>query len=216
MRLFVWDWPVRVFHWSMVACVVTCFVSGLMGGNAMEWHERSGYVVLGLLSFRFLWAFVGGTYARFTSYLGFPKRVREWLQGHREFNLGYTPMGTLALIALFTFLWAQTVTGLFANDGIMLEGPLVHLVPSRVSDMLTAWHKRGLYILGGLLALHVSAVLYYRLIKKLDYVTPLLTGYKEAPEDTPPELEGRAGNSGVALVLAVVVAGAVWYVVTQL
>ena len=214
--MFVWDLPLRVFHWSLVATVVTCVVSAEMGGNAMEWHAISGYVAIGLLLFRFMWAFLGGTYSRFSSYLDSHQHIVAWLRGSPATRPGYTPMGTIALIVMFTVLWAQGVSGLFANDDIMLEGPLYHLVSQHTADWLTAWHKRGFYIVCGLVALHVSAILIYRFVKKIDYIRPMITGYKELPEDTPRELEGRPGSLALALVLAALSAATVWYVVTQL
>ncbi len=60
-RVRVWDLPTRVFHWALVALVVTSFVTGKVGGNAMTWHMYSGYGILTLLLFRIVWGFVGGT-----------------------------------------------------------------------------------------------------------------------------------------------------------
>ena len=45
----IWDLPTRLFHWSLAACVIGLFISAKMGGNAMVWHLRLGYVVLALL-----------------------------------------------------------------------------------------------------------------------------------------------------------------------
>ena len=213
--MFVWDLPLRVFHWSLVVTVVACLVSAEMGGNAMEWHALFGFVAIGLLFFRFMWAFLGGTYARFSSYLDSHQHIVAWLRGTPATRPGYTPLGTIALICMFTVLWVQGVTGLFSNDDIMLEGPLYHLVTQHTADWLTGWHKRGLYIVGGWIALHVSAIFYYRFIKRIDYIRPMITGYKDLPEGTPAELEGRPGSLPLALFLAMVSAASVWVVVTQ-
>ena len=42
----VWDLPTRVFHWTLALAVVGSVISAKIGGNAMVWHFRLGYVVL--------------------------------------------------------------------------------------------------------------------------------------------------------------------------
>ncbi len=41
-RVAVWDWPVRVVHWSMVLLFVLLLITGLRGGDALQWHMRFG------------------------------------------------------------------------------------------------------------------------------------------------------------------------------
>ena len=55
VRVRVWDLPTRLFHWTLVVCVVGAVVSAKIGGNAMVWHFRLGYAVFALLAFRLLW-----------------------------------------------------------------------------------------------------------------------------------------------------------------
>jgi len=50
----VWDFPTRLFHWLLVLLVVISFVTVEIGGNAMQYHERSGFTILALLLFRLL------------------------------------------------------------------------------------------------------------------------------------------------------------------
>ena len=57
----VWDLPVRLFHWVLVALVVFSFVTGKLGGNWLTWHFRSGYCILALVLFRILWGLFGPT-----------------------------------------------------------------------------------------------------------------------------------------------------------
>ena len=46
----IWDLPTRLFHWLLAASVVALVVTAKVGGNAMVWHFRLGYVVLALLA----------------------------------------------------------------------------------------------------------------------------------------------------------------------
>ena len=65
----VWDLPVRLFHWVIVALIVLSFVTGHVGGNAMRIHELSGFSILTLVLFRVLWGFFGSTHARFGDFV---------------------------------------------------------------------------------------------------------------------------------------------------
>ena len=71
-RVRVWDLPTRLFHWSLVVCVVTLIVTGNIGGNLMTWHMRAGYGVLVLLLFRLVWGVVGGHWTRFATFAPTP------------------------------------------------------------------------------------------------------------------------------------------------
>ena len=62
----VWDLPVRLFHWLLLALMTVSVVTGLYGGNTMVWHMRSGYAILALVAFRLIWGVVGSTTARFS------------------------------------------------------------------------------------------------------------------------------------------------------
>ena len=48
--MIVWDFPLRLFHWSLFICVVGAIISAKTG---VLWvHERFGLAVLGLVTFR--------------------------------------------------------------------------------------------------------------------------------------------------------------------
>src|SRR6202012_2342472 len=79
-RFLLWDLPLRVFHWSLVAAVTTAIVTGELGGAWMPWHGRAGLAIVGLLVFRIVWGFVGSATARFTQFAPTPARVLAYLR----------------------------------------------------------------------------------------------------------------------------------------
>ena len=79
VRVRVWDLPTRLFHWVLMACVIGSVISAKIGGNAMAWHFRLGYVVFTLLAFRLLWGLVGGRWSRFASFVPGPGALRRYL-----------------------------------------------------------------------------------------------------------------------------------------
>jgi cytochrome b len=214
----VWDLPVRLFHWALVALVACSFVTAQIGGNAMQYHEWSGFTILALVSFRVLWGFVGGTHARFAAFLRGPHAVLSYagalLRGKPRFFAGHNPLGGWMVVALLLCLLVQTGTGLFANDDVMLEGPLAKHVSKGTSDLLTGIHHVNFAVLATLVSLHVAAALYYLLVKRDNLIRPMFTGRKHPPdgEDMPPP---KGGSALLAAVLLGVCAGGVWLLVSS-
>ena len=66
--VLVWDLPTRLFHWLLVIFVIVSFVTGNIGGNAMQYHEWGGFAILALLLFRLVWGFVGSRESRFATF----------------------------------------------------------------------------------------------------------------------------------------------------
>ncbi|HET7773276.1 MAG TPA: cytochrome b/b6 domain-containing protein [Burkholderiaceae bacterium] len=212
MKVLVWDWPTRLFHWLLAICVIGAIVSVKIGGNAMNWHFRFGYCVLGLVLFRILWGFAGSRYARFASFPPSPMRALAYLRGKISDTLGHNPLGALSVYALLLLFGGQAVGGLFANDDIAFEGPLAKFVSSETVSLITRLHKLNEWVLYALVAVHLGAILYYRFVQKDDLVGPMITGTKPgAPEAAAP---WSARLSILALVLAGAAAGAVWWVVS--
>lgn len=175
----VWDWPLRLFHWLLVIAVSGCYITGTLGGSLTDWHNRFGQLTLGLLIFRLLWGFFGGTHARFASFLPTPVGIRQYLRGEWQ-GLGHNPIGALAVFALLAVLLALVTTGLFANDDIVFEGPLYPLVDKALSDKLSVWHNWLSNPLLVIVGLHLAAMAFYRAVKGIDLVKPMLTGNKPA------------------------------------
>lgn len=209
MKIRVWDLPTRVFHWTLVLAIVGSFISADEGGNALDWHARFGYLILSLLLFRFVWGFVGSHYAKFFNFIKSPKAVLEYLKNPVELA-GHNPLGALSVMALLGFLLLQAVTGLFASDDIAFEGPLSKYVSSDWVELLTSLHRLDESVLIGLIVLHVSAIFYYRWIKRVNLIKPMMTGDKEWVEKIPVARDDFLLRS-FALVIYIAIAGMLYY-----
>jgi cytochrome b len=214
--LLVWDLPVRLFHWTLVSLLVVSFTTAQIGGNAMQYHEWSGFAILTLVLFRLLWGFAGSTYARFTAFVSGPRTAlsyaRTLLRGGPAFYAGHNPLGGWMIVLLLVSLLVQTGTGLFANDDIMIEGPLARHVSKDVSDLLTRVHHFNFNVLLALVVVHVGAALFYLRVKRDNLILPLVTGRKQVPQESPAQ-DRRGGPLWLAAVLLAAAAGAVWIVV---
>jgi cytochrome b len=209
VRVRIWDLPTRLFHWLLAACVVASIVSAKIGGNAMVWHFRFGYVLLGLLSFRIIWGVIGGRWSRFRSFVKPPAEIVRHLRGGAATPVaGHNPLGALSVLAMLGVLAAQAGSGLFADDEIANSGPLMPLVSGATSSLLTTWHKAyGQWIVIGLVVLHVCAVLWYLWPKRVNLVTPMITGDKHLPPDVPATADGWPQRAAALVVAALCTLG---------
>lgn len=209
----VWDLPVRLFHWSLVVLAVISFTTAQIGGNAMQYHEWSGLTILTLVLFRVLWGFAGSTHARFADFLHGPRSALDYartlLRGRPAFHAGHNPLGGWMVLMLLASLLVQAGTGMFANDDIMIEGPLAKHVSKDTSDLLTRVHHINFNVLAALVTAHIGAALFYLWGKRENLILPLITGRKQVPEGTPAQ-DRRGGPAWLALVLLAATAGVVW------
>jgi cytochrome b len=188
-RRLIWDWPVRITHWAMVASVIGSYVTHRLGAAQFRYHRWFGYTTLVLVAVRILWGVVGTRHARFTSFVHGPATVVRYLAdlvGRRApACAGHNPAGGWMVLVLLSLLAAQALTGLFANDDVMNTGPLYGYVLASTSDRLAGWH-RGLFdVLLIAIALHVAAIAAHRVVGKANLIRPMLTGYKSAAETSP-------------------------------
>ena len=186
----VWDLPTRAFHWGLAACVIASITSAWIGGNAMAWHFRLGWLVLTLLAFRLVWGLVGGHWSRFARFAYAPAAVLRYLRGEsradEHHEVGHNPLGALSVFGVLSLLAVQAGTGLFADDEIANTGPLQTLVSNATSLALTKWHTGyGQWLLIALIVLHIAAILYYLVAKKRNLVKPMLTGDKQLVAPAP-------------------------------
>ena len=191
-RLLVWDLPLRLFHWGLVAAVVTNVVTANIG--RMDLHERSGLTVLALVVFRLVWGFVGGHHARFTNFVRAPRTVLAWLRTRSDpatpRQAGHSPLAALSVLALLGVTGFMAMTGMFSTDGILFDGPLAHLAPAQ-SETATKIHHRAKLALIALVLLHIGAILVYKFGKKVSLTRAMITGHASEPVGRITGADGR-------------------------
>ena len=216
MKVRIWDLPVRLFHWTLVVLVSISLYTGIKGGfTEMDFHMLSGYSILTLIGFRITWGFLGSKHARFSEFVTLRNVIpyaRKIMHRSVDETLGHNPLGALSIIAMLLVLGVQAITGLFANDDIMLEGPLTHLVSDEVSNRLTGVHHLNAKLIYLLVGLPLTAIAFYELYRGERLILPMLTGKKRTV--TPAHEQPRVLREIVtALILLAITAGGVYYLV---
>jgi len=202
-RIYVWDWPLRLFHWLLLAAIVAAYLTQRAG--AMEWHQRIGLTIIGLIVFRLVWGFVGTRHARFTDFLRGPSGVVAYLRGEWRGH-GHNPLGGWSVLLLLLLPLGMATTGLFANDDIAFSGLLSAWVDKAQSDNLTRLHYLGFNLLLGVVGLHLAAIAFYRFKRRINLVRPMLSGWKETLE-MPSDKPQNAAIRPLALLFSLLVAG---------
>ena len=222
-RIKLWDLPTRLFHWLLVLLIIAAFVTGKMGGNAMDWHGRIGILILGLITFRLVWGLIGSHHSLFASFWPTPTSVRAYLNGQWR-GLGHNPLGAFSVLALLALTGLQVVTGLFGNDDIAFNGPLSALISKELSDKLSGIHKLSINVLIVLIVLHLGAIAFHAFIKKDNLIKPMLTGWKDVQlgdegEKMPAKTWSRSAGAvivGLLIALAAMYGGSgAWRAATQ-
>lgn len=202
----------RLFHWSVVLLVALSWWSIENGFD--EVHFWSGYFLLFLLLFRIFWGFAGSSTARFTSFVKGPAAVVAYLRQGQHDQAGHSPIGALSVMAMLLALVVQIATGLVQIDeDDFVEGPLSGLVGYDTAVLAHEVHEASFNVLMALIALHLLAILYYRLVRRRSLVRPMVTGRAALPagvapmEPAPRARLAACAAAALALTAAVIAAG---------
>ncbi|HEX7857558.1 MAG TPA: cytochrome b/b6 domain-containing protein [Sphingobium sp.] len=205
----VWDLPVRLFHWGLVALFAFSWWSA--ENREMEWHLMSGILLLALLLFRIIWGVIGGSTARYSHFVRSPHRVLAYLRGRERASQGHNPAGGYSVALMLLLLCVQVGSGLLATDIDGLDsGPLSYLLSFDASRIAAKVHGTSFNILLALVGLHILAILFYLVIRRTNLVWPMVTGRARSTGVTEDELRpaGVLPFVAAALVAGLVAWGA--------
>jgi cytochrome b len=183
----VWDLGVRLFHWTLLGCVVGMYVTGYLAPR--QWfdaHLILGTLIGALIVYRITWGFLGSTHARFRDFVVSPftalRHAYDLARGRAHHHIGHNPIGAVMIMALLLTLIILTVTGVIALGGILKDGPLAPFTSYAMGLTAKQAHEwTGIGLLG-LIALHVLGVVAESLRTKENLVGSMVSGLKHASE----------------------------------
>lgn len=189
----VWDFPTRIFHWALAACFVIAIITQDMERLRLV-HITSGYTMVGLVVFRFVWGVVGTRYARFSSFIPSPRAIMPYvsgvLSGRPQHFIGHNPLGALAIVAMLLLTIGIVLSGIVLDRGIS-------------EDLFEELHEGLANAMLAVVAIHLVGVVLSGVLHRENLVKAMLTGKKEGPAS-----EGiRHGFWWLGLLLAAAIAG---------
>jgi len=211
----VWDVPTRLVHWALAIGIATSWWS--VESKQMDVHYWSGLTLLGLLVFRIYWGFAGPETARFSHFIKGPAAVFGYVPKlfSKDYRaaFGHNPLGALSVVGLLLAIIVQIGLGLFASDTDgLFAGPLNRHIDYDTAKDVTDFHEDFFNVLLALVLLHLAAIAFYLVVKRINLIGPMLTGTRRGENLTGP----AGGIAPIALWrLAIGVAlavGVVWFV----
>ena len=195
-RVKVWDLPLRLFHWVLVASIAMAFLSSEEDSALNDWHVLSGWVAAVLIVFRLLWGFIGGEHSRFSDFIR-PSRIGHHIsglaRGKKEPTLGHNPLGGVAVVLLLALTAVTIWTGAFGGEA------------AEELHEVVAW------VLLAMIAVHVVAVIVMSMLERENLVRAMVTGAKPAARH-PGARDAMAPGLVALLVGGAVVAGATYLI----
>ena len=180
-RVFVWDVPVRLFHWLLAAA----FTGALLTAESERLrvtHVRLGYAIAGLVLFRIVWGFAGSRYARFSSFVTGPSAVWRYLRAvptaRPEHHVGHNPAGAAVILALLGLALTTGLTGWLGYEEL-------------AGEWVTEAHELAAYAMLALVGVHVAGVLLASLRHRENLVAAMVTGWKRTPTASGRAAEAR-------------------------
>jgi cytochrome b len=191
-KVLVWDVPVRLVHWLLVASFAGAFLTA-ESERLRVVHALFGTTLGGLILFRLVWGIVGTRYARFASFAFGPRAVLRYLRSVATLKsmryIGHTPAGSWAIWLMLSLGLAVGATGYGAYAG--------------EAEWLEDAHGALAWALLAVVAVHVAGVALASVLHRENLVIAMLTGRKRGEaSDGIPRSRWLVGTALAALVLA--------------
>jgi Ni/Fe-hydrogenase 1 B-type cytochrome subunit len=135
--VYVWEWPVRIFHWIMVLSLAVLTVTGfymhspfLVETSPRAWamgtmrfvHEIFGFILISVLLLRIYWFFAGNEWAHWRAWVPLTKgqwaSIRSMLlyysyqRSEPEPEIGHNSLATSTYMVIVFLLALECLTGL--------------------------------------------------------------------------------------------------------
>ncbi|WP_045399296.1 cytochrome b/b6 domain-containing protein [Vibrio campbellii] len=156
----IWDLATRLYHWAQALLFIALMASGLSGNGP---HVQLGLALFTLLLWRLTWGVIGSETSLFRQFLRSPKSVITYLKGKSAVTVGHNPAGGWMVAALLTTLLLQCISGM-ALGGLFDTWPYSDVwLDDNVFVGIEWLHLTLADLLPLLIALHVGAILFYKL-----------------------------------------------------
>ena len=140
-----------------------------------ELYEWIGYIALGLVGLRLVWALIGPKHARFSAFPPSPARAfhhfRAILAGTRSVHLSHNPLGALMVYNIWASVIAIAVTGYMMTTITFFGIEWVE----EAHEVIFGWLMVSV-------ALHVAGVAFDTWWSGVNLVRAMINGRKTIPE----------------------------------
>jgi len=211
VRIYVWELPVRLAHWTIVlALVVLAFTGTYMhdpflvavGGRAWVMgtiryiHLIAAFVFVAAFMLRFYWFFAGNRWANWRQFLPFEKARRSGMRGMLHYYLffrwwpvsvvGHNALAGSVYTTIYALVVVEILTGFALLDNILGSRALHFFIGwlPRLIDLqyLRSIHFLVMFLFGVFVIHHVYSAILVSKEEKSGLMESIFTGYKFFPK----------------------------------
>ena len=212
VRVYVWEWPVRIAHWVIVISLCVLSLTGyylydpyiiargsevFMMGTIRFIHEVTGFVFIGAFLLRLYWFFKGNRWARWQQYLlldserwrGAHNMVRYYmfLRREPESRVGHNPLAGATYSTIYAFIFIEVLTGLALFNHVRhsaVLGFFIGWLPSLIGiQYLREIHFFVMFILWAFFYHHIYSAWLMSIEERSGLIGSIFSGYKNLPAD---------------------------------
>lgn len=203
--VYIYELPVRLWHWTMAACIFTLFVSGYYIAHPsfaadmpgiIKIHYTAGLILCVAMACRLIWAFFGNVVSRQI----FIVKVWEksWWQGlwhnlkwyafcttKADVRLGHNPLAQIAMFFIILVIFFMCFSGLGIYQAKMYSPPLInkfHFMEDFIywcggNDYdLVALHRLGMILIVAFVTIHLYMVIRESIMGRTTMIYTMITG----------------------------------------
>jgi Ni/Fe-hydrogenase 1 B-type cytochrome subunit len=219
--LYVWQYPLRFFHWGMVLSLAALSFTGyyihdpFIVGQAkypflMGWfrfaHEAFGMILLALFILRIALFFQGNRWVGWRQYV--PLHASQWkeminvmkfygfINSKPVSKIGHNALAAFSYIGIYALFVVEIITGLvlynrLRHSGVL--GALVGWIPNIISvQNLRLIHFFLMFVFVAFGVFHIHLCMLISRVEKRGLMDSIFIGYKVIPENELEEEEKRA------------------------
>lgn len=178
-KISVYDLPTRFFHWLFAFLFIIAFaIVKIVDDESplFSYHMLAGLTIAFLLALRFIWGFIGTTYARFSSFKLNPIELIQYFKDavimKTKTYLGHNPASSYAAVIMFACAIGLAISGILMATG-------------GENDTLEEIHELLANIFLISVIIHVVGIVFHHFKHRDSLWSSMLDGKKKTSSDTP-------------------------------
>jgi len=211
VKVYVWEFPVRLTHWLNALCILALSVTGFYIGNPFIYAQSSDQYIMGWMRFihfvsaytflmsiiiRLYWSLMGNKYACMCGWLPFSgKKIGEIFDDLKVYlliskrskaHVGHSALGAFTYLLLLGIFVFEIISG-FAlysvnHSGFIWTALGGWLTGFMYLQTIRLWHHLLMYVILAFTLLHIYISFFSESREKTGLVKSIFTGYKLIPE----------------------------------
>lgn len=212
VRIYVWEWPVRFSHWTLVVTIISLSVTGFYmhapyvaarGHEAwvMGWmrfvHIVSAYAFTLAMLVRLVWFFLGNRWAHWSQYIPLTKGRRQGFVAIAKYYgfmawssvayIGHNPVAGFAYLVVYMMVIVEIFTG-FAMFALVVGSPTLKIFFGWLPGLINIQYLREIHFLvmfgfWMFFIHHIYTAVLVAVEERSGLMESIFTGFKFVPAD---------------------------------